>query len=56
MPLKASMYIANKIEELANDKNKLKKFKEARFMRAKNNYNEADVVKKQLEIFSQVDK
>lgn len=56
VPLKASMYIANKIEELANDKNKLKKFKEASFMRAKNNYNEADVVKKQLEIFSQVDK
>src|SRR5699024_2714057 len=52
VPLKASMYIANKIEELANDKNKLKKFKEASFMRAKNNYNEADVVKKQLEIFS----
>src|SRR5699024_9942093 len=56
VPLKASKYIANKIEELANDKNKLKKFKEASFMRTKNNYNEADVVKKQLEIFSQVDK
>lgn len=54
VPLQASKYIANKIEELANDKDKLKQFKEASFIRAKNNYNEVDVVKKQIEIFNRV--
>ncbi|EHY91868.1 putative capsular polysaccharide biosynthesis protein [Staphylococcus saprophyticus subsp. saprophyticus KACC 16562] len=55
VPLQASMYIANKIEELANDKNKLNQYKEASFIRAKTNYNEVDVVKKQLDIYSQVE-
>ncbi|WP_436862371.1 glycosyltransferase family 4 protein [Staphylococcus caeli] len=55
VPLQASMYIANKIEELANDEIKLNQFKEASYIRAKNIYNETEVVKKQLEVFSQVD-
>ncbi|MEB7722861.1 glycosyltransferase family 4 protein [Staphylococcus equorum] len=54
VPLQASMYIANKIEELVNDKNKLNEFKESGYMRAKKNYNEVNVVQKQLDIFNKV--
>ncbi|ERH34499.1 hypothetical protein SEQU_10225 [Staphylococcus equorum UMC-CNS-924] len=54
VPLQASMYIANKIDELVNDKNKLNKFKESGYIRAKKNYNEINVVQKQLDIFNKV--
>lgn len=54
VPLQASKYIANKIDELVNDKDKLNGFKESSYIRAKKNYNEVNVVQKQLDVFNKV--
>lgn len=51
VPLNASKYIANKIDELVNNSEKLKLFKRAGYQRAMKCYNEDNVVKKQLAIF-----
>ncbi|RIL27232.1 glycosyltransferase, partial [Staphylococcus equorum] len=52
VPLKSSKFIANKIDELANDKIMLEQFKESGYRRAKEKYNENNVINKQMSVFN----
>lgn len=53
IPVKSSQFIANKIDQLASNKQLLNTFKENGYKKAKENYNEKDVVEKQLAIFEE---
>ncbi|MEX6272537.1 glycosyltransferase, partial [Staphylococcus saprophyticus] len=54
VPLRASKYISNKIDELVANDEKLSNFKNAGYLRAVEMYNEETVVKKQLNIFEKL--
>lgn len=54
VPIRSSKYIANKIDELVANSEKLRDFKNAGYIRAVKMYNEEIVVRKQLNIFEKL--
>ncbi|WP_251518633.1 glycosyltransferase family 4 protein [Staphylococcus sp. HKU1] len=54
VPLQSSKFIANKVDELVNDSEYLTQLQEASYLRAKQIFNEKEVVAKQLRVFDNI--